>query len=269
MSDSRFHEVEPREPHGWLFNIVSESSLKLLPMLDLANKILSENHEQRHPGYDVLILNGLLCDLSYRMIRPKESRVKYGLLRAHPKPRYTDMLNLMTSYSAQFQQVYGLKVMWTVPYVPNFHRYNRKIAREDGELALTRLQSEEADSDQQTFQDNVQELKIMMHEKGLLFYDLGLAPCEVNAHGCDGSHLPLENRQLVLDTLVAAATTCMPCNRLPLQDDMELPQILNPGKRLRRKEKRRRYKLNRQIKDRVFYGGLGKRRDREGASGSR
>ena len=139
VSDSRLHTVTVQDPPGWRFDVVSESSLKLLPMLDLANKVMRENSEKRHPDYDILILNGLLCDLSYRVVRPRESRDKYGMMRALLKPRYTDMLNLMTSYTAEFQRAYGLKVMWTVPYIPNFYRHNRKVAHEDGEIALTRM----------------------------------------------------------------------------------------------------------------------------------
>ena len=269
VSDSRLHTVTVQDPPGWRFDVVSESSLKLLPMLDLANKVMRENSEKRHPDYDILILNGLLCDLSYRVVRPRESRDKYGMMRALLKPRYTDMLNLMTSYTAEFQRAYGLKVMWTVPYIPNFYRHNRKVAHEDGEIALTRMQIEEADFDQQVFTENVEELKNMMNEKGLLFYDLGLSPYEVNGRGCDGLHLPIENRQLVLDTLVRAAITCMPCNRMPLPAELALPPLMNPDKRLRRKEKRRRNKLNRQVRGRVQHGGFNRSRDRDGAGGSR
>lgn len=147
ISDSRFGSVEPSPLEDWEVQLWSVPGLELEELLNLANKKMKRKT-------DLVILVGLLCDLTYRVDRPLDSSTERGLCRSHRKLHLDPLINKIMAFSRHWEEFRDLSIVWTLPHEIDFVKYNRKLLRKCyDEDDFTQSQFEDALADGLAFEE--------------------------------------------------------------------------------------------------------------------
>ena len=192
----------------------------------------------------VIVVVALHCDLSYRTNYGTDGRK--GLLRLRDPAPLSDLTNLITTWDYTWRHEQGISVVWTLPYVPNFLRYNQQRARFRGINQLCELHTEEALWSARTMREVLRNFSRILRARKLTVIEFeGRVTAYELSHNSDGVHLSRRSQKKLLDGILEQAVDTLVVNPPPT-----IARVLTPEMRLAKALKRRRYR-NRKSNDRT------------------
>ena len=227
--DSRISGWLWRRVPGWTVRTLARPGAQLPALITMCNENLRDETA-------LIIIVALHCDLSYRTEYGTDGRK--GLLRLRDPAPLADLTNLITTWDYTWHHERKIPVVWTLPYVPNFLRYNGQRARYRGITNLCELHVEEALWSARKMRDNLKNFGRILHARGLttVEFEGQVSPYELH-HNSDGVHLCPSSQQRLLDNMVQTALQSV--NR---EVPVTLRKVLTPALRWAKAQKRRRYR---------------------------
>ena len=239
VADSRVQGWLPRQYPGWTVRTVSRPGGQLATILKLATESL-------RPVTRMLVVMALHCDLTY-MTSYSEARPR-GLMRLLHEPPLSDICNVVTTKDREWRIHHALRVVWVLPYVPNFILYNQRRARYLNMPALCGFHEEEFSWSARQMTIYLQQLADKLRLQGLTIIELhSRVPILTADSGSDGVHMGPELRQDIMHQVMQEALLSAPIV-LPI---LNAP-VLSVTQRWRKRNRRQRYRRNRRA---GRYGG--------------
>ena len=227
--DSRISGWSWRRVPGWTIRTLARPGVQLPALITMCNEKIREETA-------LIIMVSLHCDLSYRT-EYGDGRRK-GLLRLRDPAPLADLTNLITTWDYTWHHERKIPVVWTLPYVPNFLRYNQQRARYRGITNLCELHIEEALWSARQMRENLINFCRILRARGITVVEFEgrVSKFELH-HNSDGVHLCPSSQQRLLDGMVQDSLQSMKRDA-----PVPLKNVLTPELRWAKAQKRRRYR---------------------------
>lgn len=244
VGDSRINGFYPR---GSVFKdkkikVVTRSGARLDDLM----KLMEQKESLKNGGLVVVI--GFFCDFTYLSVLA--NGMYKGLCKARNELDYSNLVLNVTYWTRRLEREMKVRVIWTIPYIPNILQYNQTRVSKYKLEPLNRRESRECIESSIIVNRHCDELQRRLSNAAVRTVDLRNKRCVDLAiqNAYDGLHLVGEWKQCAFEEIVVDAMELSSRNVVE-PNHVIRDKLLTPLRRKYNRNKRKRNRLNRKLRN--------------------